>query len=466
MPSSLALLGCTLFVLFVIGLDIKRTQGVSHALWIPLIWFLILGTRPASFWFDIGAEGGADAYAEGSPFDRTLFTFLIVAGVAILAHRRVALASFISANRSLFLFYGFWLISILWSDFPLVTTKRLIKELGNVVMVLVVLTEGSAIAAVTSMLTRFSAVVVAFSVLLIKYYPSLGRSYNPWTYEPMLSGVTTHKNSLGSVALVSGLFLAWKLVLRTPVNQHVLGIKRDRPNFLVHAALLIAAVWLLVSSHSATSLVCFALGIGVMILLRSRFSSYLKSHLDVFLLMTPIVLFLIDYIFGIRGLFVASLGRDPTLTTRTDLWSIILAQQNQPLLGFGYNTFWLGDRLKQVWEHFEGIIHAHNGYLEIYLNGGFVGVAFLAIYLITTFRKVKTALAANVPTSDLTCAFVVAMLAHNLTEATLARHSEMWFCFLLLTMTAAAATRGLLSWQVVAPPQPASLEHPLSLNKS
>ena len=39
-----------------------------------------------------------------------------------------------------------------------------------------------------------------------------------------------------------------------------------------------------------------------------------------------------------------------------------------PIIGFGYESFWLGDRLQYMAEHWGITSQAHNGYLEMYLN--------------------------------------------------------------------------------------------------
>ena len=49
-------------------------------------------------------------------------------------------------------------------------------------------------------------------------------------------------------------------------------------------------------------------------------------------------------------------------------------------------AFWLGPRLLRIWPEFGQINEAHNGYLEIYLNLGVIGVFLLAGFLITSYR--------------------------------------------------------------------------------
>ena len=98
---------------------------VSNAIYIPLLWIVILGSRPVSVWFGGGASmESTDDYLEGSPFDRMVFLFLILAGAVVLLRRRVNWKALFTNNKWLLVFTLFWGISVLWSDYPFVALKR------------------------------------------------------------------------------------------------------------------------------------------------------------------------------------------------------------------------------------------------------------------------------------------------------------------------------------------------------
>ena len=89
------------------------------------------------------------------------------------------------------------------------------------------------------------------------------------------------------------------------------------------------------------------------------------------------------------GNLLGAVGRDPTLTDRTAIWSIVLSMHTNPLVGTGYESFWLGPRLQKVWQLFGATINeSHNGYLEVYLNLGLIGVLLLVGLLITSYRNI------------------------------------------------------------------------------
>src|SRR5467141_2296079 len=109
MPSRFALLLFLAFIGWLFIRDLKRRRMVSTAIYIPLLWIVILGSRPVSFWFGEGVSmESMDDYLEGSPFDRMVFLFLILAGAVVLLRRRVNWKALAVNNKWLLVFTLFW----------------------------------------------------------------------------------------------------------------------------------------------------------------------------------------------------------------------------------------------------------------------------------------------------------------------------------------------------------------------
>ncbi len=85
------------------------------------------------------------------------------------------------------------------------------------------------------------------------------------------------------------------------------------------------------------------------------------------------------------GLFLTLLGKDPTLTGRTDIWAAILRQASaHPWLGFGYAAFWEKTSAPAAFVRAQtgwAVPSAHNGWLDILVQLGAVGVALCALVL-------------------------------------------------------------------------------------
>src|SRR2546425_9443482 len=198
MPPPLALVLTLLFILYLFKRDSRQQYKASSALWIPCTWMMIIGSRSVSQWLNLGPPlQSPDDLLEGSPIDRAVFLLFIVAGLVVLWRRHISWSAVFRNNVWLTLFFLYCGLSILWSDFPFVASKRWIKALGEPMMALMVLTERDPVKAVETVIKRCAYVFIPLSILFIKYYPHLGKGYSEWGGAAYYTGVTTNKNYLG-----------------------------------------------------------------------------------------------------------------------------------------------------------------------------------------------------------------------------------------------------------------------------
>ena len=81
MPPPVATLLTLGFIVFLFRRDIRERPNVTGALWIPLVWILIICSRQTSEWLNIfGLHLGAASLEEGSPLDACVYFALIAAG--------------------------------------------------------------------------------------------------------------------------------------------------------------------------------------------------------------------------------------------------------------------------------------------------------------------------------------------------------------------------------------------------
>jgi len=129
-----------------------------------------------------------------------------------------------------------------------------------------------------------------------------------------------------------------------------------------------------------------------------------------------------------------AIGRNPTLTGRTEIWRVLLQVDGNPVFGTGFESFWLGERLEKLWNMgnlLNGLNQSHNGYLEVYLNLGCIGLALLAILIVTGYRNVIAALRRDPQTGALRLGFFVAAVIYSFTEAAFKIMSPIWIALLL-----------------------------------
>jgi O-antigen ligase len=430
MPASIATALCCLFILTLYFLNRDRDSRISPALCVPVTWISICVSRTVSQWLGGVGEATASTFEQGDSFDAAVFASLLVVGLLVLLgrERRARVAAILWKNKPLILFLLYCLVSITWSDFPLVAFKRWTKALGDLTMVLIVLTDLDPIASLSQFLARPGFALVPLSILLIRYYPSLGREYSSWTGEAFNIGVATGKNGLGYVCLIFGLGCVWSL----------LGAirPRERPRtagpIIAQVATLALTLWLFRLAHSATSFACFAIGSGLIMV--TRLGSLARKPLLV-TLMVGVLLFAVVYglLINPNAGLVQAVGRDATLTGRVDIWNDVLHLTVNPLFGAGYESFWLGPRLEKIWSNSWGERpnQAHNGYLEVYLDLGWVGLALLGLVMTWGYWGIVRMLRSCSTIGRLKLAFFVVAATYNLTEHGFRELHPVWIIFLL-----------------------------------
>ena|SRR5581483_45904 len=430
LPPPIAALLTIGFILFLYRRDVRQKHDVTGALWVPLVWMLIICSRQPSEWLNtFGFQSGAITLEEGSPFDASVYFSLILAGAYVLKRRHVQLSEIIRNNQWLTIFFVYCFLAIFWSDFPFVAFKRWIKVLGHPIMALIVLTEPNPMQALISLMKRCAYVIVPVSILFLKYYPEYGRAFDVWSGAAINTGISLNKNALGADCLILGFFFFWYFL---QVRASERGRERRHELFLAGGFLLMTW-WLLSRAHSSTSLVSLLIAILIVLVLGLRFVD--KRFIGTYLIITAISLILAEWAFGIYANAIQLLGKDATLTDRTLLWADLLKVEINPILGAGFESFWLGERFREfAASRWWAPNQAHNGYLETYLNLGLVGLVLLIVLLIATFWKGRRELFINFEFGRYRLGFLLAVIAYNWTEAAFKNISPMWFVFYLIAL--------------------------------
>jgi exopolysaccharide production protein ExoQ len=252
-------------------------------------------------------------------------------------------------------------------------------------------------------------------------------------------GIFNHKNHLGAA-----MALGFLMELYCPETQRKAKLLRN--------VFLFAYLALLASSNSMTSVV--ALAATLLVTYCFNFL-HLRCKLPLPLLFT-LVLVVAGVAMGVQDYATQMLGRSSDLTGRTELWSFTLSMiAKRPLFGYGLSGFWMGasDETVAIQEQFHWTpIYAHNGFLEIAVSLGVVGLLLFLVMFATGIKRVLNTPQLN-PLSRSTwpIAFLTFFLVHNMGECTiLVQNSLEWsLCVatvissdaLLLNSLSAAAER-------------------------
>ena len=435
MPPFIALVLCISLIVFLFIHDYRNMPYKSIAIWIPVIWLIeISGNMSVAEWLNILGvmrmdfqPGDENVYLEGNPIDSYIYGFLIFAGILVLKNRNLNLYDVVRGNKSILLLFIYSGVSILWSDFPFVSLKRYVKEIGFIIMILLIYTEDNPSEAVKILFRWPAYLLIPISVILIKYYPHIGVKYSPWSGLPEMVGATNSKNMLGTMALAFGMFFFWSFSSLDREDENM----NYRKEICIHLLFLYLIFWLLIKSNSITSTVCLVAGIIIYKIFEMEF---VKNHLNIVsIFMLALLTVVTIYSDDIQKSFISSVGRDISLTGRIELWPDLIQLVANPLLGTGFDSFWLGERLHKLWNIYWWHPNvAHNGFLETYINLGLIGVFLLVIVIVTTFMKCKNSMESDNIFGKFGLSLLMVTILYNMTESAFNRLSIIWFIFLMI----------------------------------
>jgi O-antigen ligase len=385
-----------------------------------------------------------DASLNGSPADAAIFAALLAIGIMILIYRWKKTSAYLAVSGPILLYFLYCLMSVTWSPYHDSAFKRWTKAVGDLVMVLIILTDGQPIAALRRLYSRVGFILFPFSVLLIRY-SDLGRAYQD-DGTPQNVGVTANKNELGLTVFVISLGALW--------NVRSLFIHKDEPHrgrrLVAQCTLLAFGIALLQMAHSATSVTCFVLGAGLMLatslqFFRNRPGRVLALSLGV-VLVGGLGLF-----FGGGSAISQSLGRGSGLTGRTDILAASIAAATNPVFGTGFESFWNANayRVNHILQllgfmDLHNLNSAHNGYIEAYLDLGLVGLCLIVLILINGYRYASKAFRLDPEFASLLLACIVTATFYSITEAGFRILTPTWIFLLLGVVGSSGVTRGLL----------------------
>jgi O-antigen ligase len=367
--------------------------------------------------------------------DQLLAASLMLLGLVVLIVSRKKVMALLRASWPITLYFSFCLVSVVWSDFPLWGLKRWVRALGDVIMVLIVCTDSQPIAAFKRLISRVGFVLLPASVLLVRYYPVLGSGWDPWGQNRVELGVTTNKNVLGNLVYLIVLGALWR----------ILSLVRDKeqPNrghrLVAQCTLLAFGIYLLRMAHCATANACFILGVGLMLAISRPFFRRQPAAVHA-LVLTLVLVGGVGYLLGAKSAVTEALDRQPDLTGRTEIWRILIPMVPNPVGGAGFETFWIGPRVALAYSQIGGLDaanEAHDGYIEVYLNLGLLGVGLIVVLLGQGYLKVVSAFRHDPALGGLLVAYLVTTITYNITEAGFRMLHLEWF-FLLLSIMAAS----------------------------
>jgi exopolysaccharide production protein ExoQ len=360
--------------------------------------------------------------------------------IFLITVRWKKIVNFVAQEKYLWILIGFTLASVLWSQMPLILTLSHDHGPGaGVIPFIRVTLFGAYFAACYGLKEQMrllawtfgTAVLLSVVVaLLLPHYGVTGsmlmlaedaRHVGAWR------GLYAHKNIFGIVMVLSATIFCL--------------VKVERRRWIVWTGFSISVALILLST-SKTALILLLTFIALLPLyraLRWNYSLVVPFFIAVILIGGGVAAWFLDN----ATVILSALGRDLTFTGRTDIWAAVINKiWERPWAGYGYHVFWLGvvDNSIELWSpttsHFIKPAHAHNGFLDVLLDIGILGL------FLFTFSYVKVCLQAikylrfNKSTEGMIpLAYLLFMVQFNISEPSLMREDIFWILYVSITLS-------------------------------
>jgi len=313
----------------------------------------------------------------------------------------------------IWLVVGWAIVSVLWSQDPTLTIRRSVTLLLATLYGLFLAVRYPPLTVLR--LLGFVMIVILGSSLISVALGASWATIDPY-YLGSWNGVMVHKNALGRLSVLALLIFG------------VLFQQTTRPWQVGWAVAGLAGLLLIIGSQSASAIVVLGLVViaWLMLILVNTLSHQQQLQVAALSVGTAIPGGSLIWLFSTE--IVALLGRDLTFTGRLPLWQALWSiAWKQSLLGYGFGAFWLESGrmieldIALMRQRFWWALHAHNGYLDIWLEVGLIGLVLTCILLILALWRSLIMIQRKQAGSYLyfVCLFIIFLLLYNLSEAML-----------------------------------------------
>lgn len=320
-------------------------------------------------------------------------------------------------------------VSLAWSSFPEMSIEGIIRAIFQVAAFSLYFT------------SRFNpkhqlyviAIALAISALGNLFYivamPSVGIHVGD-KFSGAWRGYYSNKNEFSGFAL-------WALAV-------FYSLSSNESNRLIanstRIGLLVCSVLVILSTSKTALVLMFFVSLCLFVWQRYRWRG--EKTILTLDIASMALLAMIGGIINSWVALVTGLGKDPTMSGRTDIWTATIIQVNQrPLFGYGFAGFWTEDNpaAQSIGDYLhEGFYtyNAHNGFLDILIDSGWLGMLlFITGFLSTWALALRYAYRPTSPGDCWPLAVMLLVTTYNMTETSFMKDNLNWLFYVMVYLS-------------------------------
>ncbi|MBA5775934.1 O-antigen ligase family protein [Stappia sp. F7233] len=420
------------------GAGVSARAGDGYLGFVPaIIIAYVTLLSPLFFVREVGDTASAASSGAGANLANQLFWVMLLFSVIVAGWRRLPRVLGVLRQPAVLLFLAFLALafaSIAWSPAPSIAFRRVMLQVIVLAAIVGPIFMAQDREAQLSRIATVFIVAVIVNMVAVVFRPA-----GPIGHE----GIYAHKNQFGLIVAYAFIFCLYGTVRFS-------GMMR-----LLAMAAAAMALLELAASQSKTSLglamllpsaALAVVGLGRLIGIRPV---YVLAFAMVFALCGyAFASFLFDFTFEDLSLLLFD---DTTFTGRTVIWDFIGGViERRPFLGQGYGSFWgIGENsiaAREAPGFVADLLQAHNGYVDVTLETGFVGLGLLLALIVAVLFRIGRQHGNGFAEDWLLFCVVLFAVCHNMLESS-------WFrgyvlAWLLFVMAAGFSASGRLTKSV------------------
>ena len=359
-----------------------------------------------------------------------LWKLLVIIALALMGLRWKKVLGQLPTGKYLLAFVAILWLSQYWSIATFETKNDVMLVIESTILGIYIATRLN-FKEQTRLLTIIFGIASVLSIFYVFAMPSLGIMNGPKVSADLQGtwrGIYNHKNVMGRVLSVGGFFLLIK------------PLTTQKRKWLAWVIFLIC-FQLILGTNSKTGLVGFLFIVAlspIARIFRWNMAVGIPLYVCAILLGGVGAVFLGDNWNEALG----SLDKDPTLNGRLPIWEMLMHRiAERPWLGYGYHAFWQGWAGKYsapIWRKIVWLPgHAHNGFIDIMIDVGLLGVSFFALAFCDAILKSINRIRYTPSIEGLwPLGFMTFYIIMNQTQTALVSpHNIQWLVFVLICFT-------------------------------
>lgn len=402
-------------------LTIKLKWSDIYIYWAAAIFLYVhlIGFSPfpeVNYGRDVTDTGG------GNRLRQIIFLGLFLYTIMMLGVSKLPKFNFLLQNKTLVLLAFWFLLSSFWSDEPGITIRRSVFFL-IVCFIPIVLCSIVGFRRFIKINAYILSFFIVFSIVCSLIFS--GAVHHGEVFDTALNGawrgLFSHKNNAAIIASISGFIFLYQYF-------------EENKKFWLFMFLLTLLFLLLTKSKTSIALflpvVFFTWRLS-----KGRFIKYFCSFIFALSLVTPLL-----FLFSFAQLNYFLIENPEMFTGRSAIWQVLLeAISGNYILGLGYGAVWSAGEYSAITNFglntsswVSSISHGHNGYLDIWLSTGIVGLLLFTFLLFKALKNIADVYDISNNEKFMCLSIIFFLVLHNFLESSFTvYYSPGWYFFLL-----------------------------------